>query len=193
MLEFALQKYPSTFRLKDGKECVVRPLKESDEVGFHEFHLEIPEDERMFIKHRVTDQALFHEWCSEIDYERNLPLLVLANNKIIADGTLHQRAGGWKRHIGLVSILTLPDYRGRGIASHLLSELVEIARHSGLVRLEAEFNGDRGSLSRALASRGFRELVRLPKYVQDMHCKHHDYVLMGRDLLTDEEYASAGD
>jgi hypothetical protein len=36
---------------------------------------------------------------------------------------------------------------------------------------------------------GFSNLVRLEGYVKDMQAITHDYVLMGVDLKTDEEYA----
>ena len=39
---------------------------------------------------------------------------------------------------------------------------------------------------------GFRTLLRLDDYVKDMQAVSHDYVLMGVDLTTDEEYASTG-
>ena len=39
---------------------------------------------------------------------------------------------------------------------------------------------------------GFSELTRLASYVKDMQAITHDYVLMGLDLVTDEEFASAG-
>lgn len=39
---------------------------------------------------------------------------------------------------------------------------------------------------------GFNPLIRLPDYVKDMQADSHDYVLLGMDLETDEEYASAG-
>ena len=38
---------------------------------------------------------------------------------------------------------------------------------------------------------GFSQLVRLDDYVKDMQAVSHDYILMGLDLKTDEEYASA--
>ena len=34
--------------------------------------------------------------------------------------------------------------------------------------------------------------MRLEDYVQDMQAIQHDYVLMGMDLKTDEEYAGMG-
>ena len=39
---------------------------------------------------------------------------------------------------------------------------------------------------------GFSNLVRLENYVKDMQAISHDYVLMGVQLKTDEEYAGAG-
>ena len=41
-------------------------------------------------------------------------------------------------------------------------------------------------------SLGFSEMLRLDDYVKDMQAIKHDYVLMGLDLTTDEEYTSAG-
>ena len=38
---------------------------------------------------------------------------------------------------------------------------------------------------------GFSQLLRLEDYVKDMQAITHDYILMGLDLKTDEEYASA--
>ena len=38
----------------------------------------------------------------------------------------------------------------------------------------------------------FRELLRLEDYVKDMLAISHDYILMGLELKTDEEYTSAG-
>lgn len=191
-LEFALEKYPIEVEAKGGLKCVVRPLCRRDEKAMRNLYLAVPEHERLFIKRRITDGVIFHEWCRQIDYERNLPLLVIANRKVIAEGTLHQRDGGWKSHIGVVSVLTHPRYRGIGLSGILIRELVEMARHAGLQSLEAEFNGERQIAIREFALAGFKELVRLPDYVKDLDATFHDYVLMGRPLRTEEEYASAG-
>jgi hypothetical protein len=39
---------------------------------------------------------------------------------------------------------------------------------------------------------GFAQLLRLEQYVRDMQAVRHDYILMGVDLETDEEYAGMG-
>jgi len=189
MLDSILENYPKDISLKDGFKSVLRPLKLSDEKSFHDFFLAVPEQERMFIKHRVTELDVIRDWCQNIDLGRNLPLLALAGNRIIGDATLHQQLGGWKRHIGRVSVLVHPQYRGRGLAKALVVEIIEIARNIGLEKLEAEFIGEQETAIKMFGLLGFAPLLRLADYVRDMKAVSHDYVLMGLGLETDEEYA----
>ena len=191
-LELELQHYPKDIKLKDGSNCNFRPLAKEDEKNFHAFFQEVPEAERMFIKHRVTEPQVIRDWCRNIDLGRNLPLLALMDGKIVGDATLHQQLGGWKRHIGRVSVLVHPKYRGRGLARALVSEIVLIARNLGLEKVEAEFIGEQEAAIKMFALLGFSNLVRLEDYVKDMQALAHDYVLMGLQLKTDEEYAGVG-
>ncbi len=191
-LETTLEAYPKQIHLKDGLSPQLRPLEANDETDFHEFFLAVPEKERMFIKHRVTDPQVIHEWCQEIDLGRNLPLLARVQNKIIGVATLHQQLGGWKRHVGRVSVLVHPAYRGRGLARALVNEIVEAARHIGLEKIEAEFIEEQAAAMKVFGLLGFHSLVRLTDYVKDMQAVSHDYVLMSLDLETDEEFASPG-
>jgi ribosomal protein S18 acetylase RimI-like enzyme len=190
-IELELQKFPKTIRLKDDKKATLRPLRTADEKDFHELFQGIPERERMFIKHRVQDKKVIRDWCKNIDYGRNLPLVGLINGKIVGDATLHQQLGGWKRHIGRVSVLVHPAFRGRGLARALINEILDIARRAGLEKVEAEFIGEQEAAVKMFAMLGFSQLLRLEDYVKDMQAISHDYVLMGLDLKTDEEYASA--
>jgi len=191
-IEIALQKYPKTLKMKDGSSCKVRPLRKDDEKAFHEFFLSVPAQERMFIKHRVTEPEVIRDWCRNIDLGRNLPLLAVSVGRIIGDTTLHQQLGGWKRHIGRISTLVHPQYRGRGLASALVSEVLELARQVGLEKVEAEFIGEQEAAIKMFALLGFSNLLRIENYVKDMQAIAHDYVLMGLDLKTDEEYAGMG-
>ncbi len=191
-LEFELQQYPKEIRLKDNSSCELRPLRKEDEKAFHQFFLAVPEAERMFIKHRVTQPEVIRDWCRNIDLGRNLPLLGVMEKKIVGVATLHQQLGGWKRHVGRVSVLVLPQYRGRGLARAMVSEIVKVARALGLERVEAEFIGEQEAAMKMFALLGFGNLVRLEGYVKDMQGIAHDYILMGLELKTDEEYAGVG-
>jgi GNAT superfamily N-acetyltransferase len=146
----------------------------------------------MFIKHRVTEPQVIRDWCQNIDLGRNLPLLAFMDGKIVGDATLHQQLGGWKRHIGRVSVLVLPAYRGRGLARKLVTEIVALARDLSLEKVEAEFIGEQEAAIKMFALLGFSNLVNLEGYVKDMQAVQHDYILMGLDLKTEEEYAGMG-
>lgn len=191
-LEMVIWEYPKDLTLKNGFECVVRPLEATDEMAFHEFFLAVPAEEKLFIKHRVTDPAVIHEWCQNIDYGRNLPLLAVLDGQVLACATLHQQLGGWKRHIGRVSVMVHPKFRGRGLAKALIMEVIHAARHVGLEKVEAEFIGEQSTAMKMFGLLGFLPLCRLSDYVKDMEGQVHDYFLLGLDLKTDEEYAGMG-
>ena len=74
----------------------------------------------------------------------------------------------------------------------MVMEIIDMARRVGLERLEAEFIGEQAAAVKMFALLGFSELMRAPGYVKDMQAVRHDYVLMGLDLRTDEEYAGVG-
>lgn len=190
-IDSALEQYPKTVDVS-GLSVELRPLQPTDVKSFHQFFCAVPETERLFLKHRVTDIEVIRQWCKSIDYGRNLPLLAVAKNHIIGDATLHQDLGGWKRHIGRLSVVVHPEFRGRGLAKVLIQELVEIARHLSLERVEAEFIGNQAAARKLYARLGFDELLVLPDYVKDMQAEPHDYVLMGRVIKTDEEFAGEG-
>jgi RimJ/RimL family protein N-acetyltransferase len=192
LIETTLEVFPKDVQLKAGFTCQLRPLESSDERAFLAFFGAVPEQERMFIKHRVTDAAVIHEWCQNIDLGRNLPLLAFHDGQIIGDATLHQQLGGWKRHIGRVSVLVHPQFRGRGLAKALVSEVLDLARQLGLEKAEAEFIGEQAAAIKVFGLLGFRTLARFPEYVKDMQTISHDYVLMGLDLDIDLEYAGVG-
>ena len=191
-IEGILEQYPKDIELKSGLKCQIRPLRRRDEHAFRAFLEAVPEHERMFLKHCVRDPAVVHDWCTHIDYGHNLPLLAWADRRIIGEAGLHQQLGGWKRHIGRLCVLVHPKYRGRGLAAALVSEIVEIARQLGLAKVEAEFTAEQERALRVFGMVGFTPLARLPDYVKDMQAITHDYVLMGLDLVTDEEYAGVG-
>jgi GNAT superfamily N-acetyltransferase len=191
-LDVALDNYPKELDLKSGFHCTLRPLESTDEMAFHEFFLAVPTEERMFIKHRVTDPTIIHDWCQNIDLGRNLPLLAVQDGRILAAATLHQQLGGWKRHIGRVSVMVHPQFRGRGLAKALVGEIIDLSRQLGLEKVEAEFIGEQTAAMRMFGLIGFLPLCRLSDYVKDQQGVTHDYFLLGLDLKTDEEYAGMG-
>jgi RimJ/RimL family protein N-acetyltransferase len=191
-VEFLIDDFPKEVTLADGFTCELRPLESADEEALHQFFLDLPPEELLFTKHRVTERPVISDWCQNIDLDRNLPLLAFQDGKVLGVATLHQQLGGWKRHIGRVSVHIHPGFRGRGLAREMITEIIELARHCGLEKIEAEFIGEQVSGMKVFALLGFNELYRLPRYVRDMQTHKHDYIMMGLHLITREEYAGMG-
>lgn len=190
--ELALKDIDKSFTSDDGIAIEIRPLQASDEKALLGFFNNLPQPEVMFFKRRVTDPDVIKSWCENIELDSRLPLLALHEGKIIAVASLLQNKGGWKRHIGRISQSILPKYRQKGIAGKLVQELVDVARMAGLQKVEAEFIDKQEGGQKLFALLGFTHLLKLEDYVQDMQAINHDYVLMGMDLKTDEEYAGMG-
>ena len=190
--ELALKEIEPTFTTDDGIEVQIRPLEAGDEKALLGFFKNLPEPEVMFFKRRVRDPEVIKQWCENIDLYARLPLLALHEGKVIAVASLLQNNGGWKRHIGRISQSILPKYRQKGIAGKLVQELVDVARMAGLQKVEAEVIDKQEGGQKLFALLGFTHLRRLEDYVQDMQAIQHDYVLMGMNLKTDEEYAGMG-
>lgn len=193
MLEDALEEYPASRSLPGGLPCVVRPLRPADEHAFLAFLNVVPEIERLFIKPRLGSARFRKQWCRDLDYDSALTLVAIAHDHLIGTATLQQREGGWKRRIGRVHCLTHPEYRDAGVSGLLISEIIQVARHAGLHRLEAEFNGERAASIRCFMEAGFQEMLRMPGYLTDMSGGRHDWVLMGMDIRPDAELAAAED
>ena len=191
-LEEALESYPKEIETRKGLRCTIRPLKADDHAAYCEFFTSMHQQELIYIKHRVNDAEVVRDWCVNVDLGRILPLLGIADGKIIGVSTLHQQLGGWKRHIGRLSTNIRPDHRGKGLAIRLMEEAIDIARQCGLQRMEAEFMGQQEHGLKLCAQLGFTELYRMEDYVKDMQAVTHDYIMMGLDLKTAEEYAGMG-
>jgi L-amino acid N-acyltransferase YncA len=191
-LEYYLEKFPVKVSLKDGVRVTIRPLEKTDACALQKFFYAVPEPERIFLERPVTDRRYFTQLCAKLDFTRDFTLVMVHGARIIGWMNLRQRQGGWRRHIGSLSLLTHPNYRSRDVARLLLEEIVTAARHVGLWKLEARANGDRTVTIRSLETFGFRKLMHLHDYVIDMTGQRHDFVVLGMDLKTDEEYASAG-
>ena len=66
-----------------------------------------------------------------------------------------------------IHCLTHPEYRDVGVSGMLVREIIEVAQHAGLTRLEAEFNGERATSIRCFESAGFREMLRMKDYLKE--------------------------
>jgi GNAT superfamily N-acetyltransferase len=171
--------YPKLLPLRDGQEVAVRPMTLRDEGTLLDFFRRLPEEERFYLKDDVTAPGVIAGWVRALDYERVLPLLAVQHRHIVGDATLHRRRGGAHRHMGEVRVTVDPAWRGRGLGTALLRELVGCASQVGLETLVFELIAEVQDEAIDAAGRaGFLVAARLVNHVKDMQGKPHDLVMM---------------
>jgi L-amino acid N-acyltransferase YncA len=177
---FEISMYPRKVTLRDGTALTLRPMRQEDEGPLLSFFLQIPEDERWFLKEDVTSPRVIHEWTTDIDYKRALPLLAFdEEGKIIADAALVRRRGGSRGHVAEVRVVVGQEFRQRGLGVVLVRELCDIANDAGLEKVIAEMASEaQQDAIEAFEWLGFYKIATLEGMVKDQSGREQDLVIM---------------
>jgi len=176
--------YPKTVRLQTGTTVTLRPMVKEDADKLYAFFARVPREDRVFLRDDVSKREVTEAWARELDYEKVLPLLALVGDNIVGDATLHRRKAGWTSHVGKVRVVIDKDYRGKGLGTALLEEVISFAKRAGLELLVTEgVMGYQKEALTALTPLGFETAAVLHNYVKDQAGKPHNLVVMVRNLL----------
>jgi GNAT superfamily N-acetyltransferase len=178
----ALAGFPKTWILDYGTKVTVRPMVREDRDKLADFFKRIPEGELRFLKDDVTDIRVIDQWVRDLNYDRVLPLVAEASDRIIADGSLHRRKEGWRRHLASVRVVVDVAHRHKGLASRLIDELADIAIKEGIERLYTELPTDDRAAIEVFQKRGFKPVARFERNILDRAGKYHDLSVYHLDL-----------
>lgn len=166
--------YPQEATLRDGRRVLLRPFAEKDVDALYDFFHRMPLEYRRFAWDNVDNRALIEAWGRQIDYDKAFPLIALDGHRIVADATLHRRHSGPLRLVGRVKWMIDPEYRGAGLGTILVQQLINIARERGLRHLSCMLISDlEADAVRTLEGLGFVSFVQ-PGYGTDPDGNQHD-------------------
>ncbi|MGQ9788259.1 MAG: bifunctional acetate--CoA ligase family protein/GNAT family N-acetyltransferase [Candidatus Hadarchaeaceae archaeon] len=151
-------KYVIPWRLKDGTEVILRPIRPEDEKIEHEFIKGLSEETSRFRFFRIIKE-LSHEdlvrFCN-IDYDREMAIIAEINE------------GGMKKEIGVARLITEPSkkrgefaivladkYQGKGLGTKLMDMLIEIAQDKGLENIYGIIMRENNKMIRLVQKMGF--------------------------------------
>ena len=177
-----LRDFPKEVTLKTGDAVILRPMVKEDEQKLLAFFSRLPEKDRLYLKHDVTDPALIKSWTEHIDYDHVIPIVAEKGDRIIGDATLHRRTTDEPHSIGEIRIVTDKDFRRVGLGTRLAREIYFLALSRKMNKLVAEVVRDQEHVIEAFTRLGFQRDTVLKGEAVDLHGKTHDMVVMTADV-----------
>ncbi|MHB1004657.1 MAG: GNAT family N-acetyltransferase [Chloroflexota bacterium] len=177
-----LAKYRHVVRLEDGTRVLLRPLLADDGPRLLALFCEATDEDVMYLKDDVHDQALVQSWVDNIDYARVFPLVATVENQIVGDVSIHFHTGP-TRHLGRVRIFLARDFRRRGLGSVMLAEIVELGKRFALQQLLAEIVVEQSQVVKAFQKIGFVLESHYRDYFMTPDGETHDMAILRLPLV----------
>lgn len=174
--------FPKTVTLKDGRKVVLRPLAGNDSSRLHAFFVSLPEEDRIFLQHDVTDPQVARRWTEQLDLAHVFPLVAVDGDKIVADGTLHVVTHGWMQHVGQIRLATARTHRHAGLGVFLVRELVAVASERKLEKLQAQFIEDDIGAVKMFEAVGFKRTAVIKDIAKDKTGQNRNLLVMLNDV-----------
>ena len=174
--------YPKKVRLQSGTSVTIRPMVKEDADKLYAFFSRVPREDRLFLRDDVSIRNVIDSWAQELDYRKVLPLVAEVGGNIVGDATLHRRTFGWTSHVGKVRLVIDKDYRGKGLGTVLIEELIDIAKKAGLEQLVAELMANQTGALSAFKRLGFDKEAVFFNYVKDQMGEERNLVVMIKNL-----------
>jgi len=150
-----LGRYRQIKVLPNGLRVLVRPLGGDDAEQLVElFERAAPDDLERF-RSAPTDREVVRAWVENLDLRRVFPLVIVANDRIIGEVTIHFGTK-FQRHLGWVRVFLDREFRRRGIGTLMISCAIDIARRLGVHQLHAMVPADQPQAIKAFEGLGFK-------------------------------------
>lgn len=138
-------KYIMQWRLTDGTEVLLRPIKPEDEPLEHEMLMSLSEEtlrERFFQAIKLITHEMHIRFCN-IDYDREMAIVAETKNgerrRIIGIGRLIVEPDAMR---GEFAVVVHDDFHGKGLGYKLVDMMVGIAQEKGLEECYAFVQAD---------------------------------------------------
>lgn len=137
-----MQNYPSEWTkkltLKSGVEVFLRPEHSSDTEMLWDMFSTLSKESLQYLVHPFTKERI-EEWTNNIDYDQNLPMLALIQEKdkkrIIGSASLSFHSLEAVRHKAELGLTVHDDYQNQGLGTCMIKHLLEIAHLKGLKKI----------------------------------------------------------
>jgi cytidylate kinase/RimJ/RimL family protein N-acetyltransferase len=170
-------------KLKDA-EVRLRPMTSGDAPALLALFRSLPPEDLLFLRRNVTDPRIIEAWEREVVDGRMFTLLAETRPRddeparIVGEASLRPSDVPWTSHVGEVRAVTAPDWRGRGLGTLLLREILRSAHDAGITKVTAETMAEQKHTRELLRRLGFVEEGHYAGYARDLAGEPHDLIVM---------------
>jgi len=176
-------RYPKEVVLKDRSEAVIRPLQKDDGGMLSRFYAAIPDNNRWYMRHDVTDPLVIKKMIDSIGRGNVFSTVALVGDRIVAHASLLMRGHGSTQHVGRLRIAVLPGYRHKRLGTWVLLDLIQYAMDTGLNDLRADFVvGIEDNAIESARKLDFFKVAVIPEYVKSPRGIRYDLQIMVKRL-----------
>jgi L-amino acid N-acyltransferase YncA len=176
--------YPRIVPFKKGKRLLLRFLNQGDGEDIIRLFREAWEDELCLLKDDFRDPKVVQHWLEELRCRRVLALAAvdLQGHRLAASANLHLGRDS-ARHVGEIRLFVSPPFRGLGLGSLLIKELLDLALDEDLKWLQVEVIAEQHQALHFFRDHGFAVQARLKDYFLRRDGVTHDVALLRRPVL----------
>ena len=131
------------------------------------FFCELPEEDRRYLRVDVTRRDLVERRTTELDSGRVDRLVAVADDEIVADGSLELQGHGWGDSIGEIRLMVARPYQHLGLGTLLARELYYLGMQHKLDRIVVRVMRPQSRAHRIMKRLGFKEEFLIPEHVRD--------------------------
>lgn len=150
------RKYVTTFKMKNGMQVTLRPIKPEDESMLRAFYQSLSEETiRLRFLQSIYDfpRELLTRQCN-LDYDREIAIVAEAEDrKILAMGMLTTDPG---RKSGEFAVVVGDRWQGMGLGSKLVDYLVKIGEDMALESIYAYISSDNAKMINLCSEKKFK-------------------------------------
>lgn len=180
--------YPRRVTLS-GSDVCFRWMTAQDQDRVLHFARSLPENDLLFLRNDITQEAVVAEWIQALGAQRIHTLLVeTPDGRLLGYGSVHHSKSLWTRHLGEIMLLVDSDQRGRGLGGRLARELMEIARGLDLQKIWVQMMSTFHSAQTLFHHLGFIPEAMLHDWVIDRSGRTHNLLIMSREVDSDEVF-----
>jgi L-amino acid N-acyltransferase YncA len=180
------RKFPCSDRF-EGNEITFELMSRDHSEILAKFAATLSRDDLMFLRMDIRDAELREHWIKNIEEGHTLTVVALDESRaLVGYCSLHVNSRTWTSHIGEFRVLVTPAFRGSGLSTRLINEVVQISRELKLERLVVHIARAQRRFRALLEEMGFQAEALLTDWLKSRDGKTHDLVIMSQYLGDDK-------